>query len=123
MQTLNDEVLQSVILNNDEKQSLVSEIALMTSLVDWMEQKNEESQWVKEKNNIVNGAQDVQTGDSNSLGWWDSWGKCAAGIVGNAGLGFLAGGAAGSAFPLVGNIGGAIIGTIFGGITGGAAVC
>lgn len=29
------------------------------------------------------------TADENKEGWWDSWGRCTAGIVGGAGLGVL----------------------------------
>ena len=65
------------------------------------------------------------------VGWWSSWGKCAAGIVGGTltggvagagiggGLGLLLGGA-----PVVpGAIIGGIVGAIGGGLTGAAAAC
>lgn len=55
---------------------------------------------------------------------WDSWGRCAAGIVGGVGLGALAG-AGIAAIETVG-IGagvGAVIGGISGGLSGAAAFC
>lgn len=124
LQALNDELLQSVILTNNEKQSLVNEIALMTSLVDWMEQKNEENQWVKRKNNVANDAQNVQPGDSNNLGWWDSWGKCAADIVGGIGSGGLGGAAVGGVgctvvLPIIGTVACGVVGGVIGGVSGG----
>jgi len=56
-------------------------------------------------------------------GWWSSWGKCAAGIVGGAGLGALGGAAAGSVIPLLGTVAGGIVGGISGGLSGAAAAC
>jgi hypothetical protein len=56
-------------------------------------------------------------------GWWASWGKCAAGIVGGAGLGGLAGGAAGSVIPVLGTGIGAGIGAVSGALSGAAAAC
>lgn len=56
-------------------------------------------------------------------GWWDSWGKCAAGITGGTLGGGLAGGAAGSVLPVLGTTAGAIVGAISGGLTGAAAAC
>ncbi len=56
-------------------------------------------------------------------GWWDDWGKCAAGILGGAGGGALGGGAAGSVIPGVGTLAGGIIGGISGALTGAAAAC
>lgn len=59
----------------------------------------------------------------STQGWWDSWGRCAAGIVGGAGLGALGGGAAGSVIPVLGTTAGLIIGGIAGGLSGAAASC
>jgi len=65
-------------------------------------------------------------------GWWDSWGKCAAGILGGAistgGAGVLAGAAVGTvALPVVGTVSGAVVGgiagAIGGGLTGAATFC
>lgn len=56
-------------------------------------------------------------------GWWEDWGKCAAGIVGGAGLGALGGAATGSAVPVLGTTAGAIVGGISGGLSGAAAAC
>ena len=55
--------------------------------------------------------------------WWCRWGKCAAGILGGAGLGALDGAAAGSILPGLGTVAGGIIGGIAGGLVGGAAAC
>lgn len=55
--------------------------------------------------------------------WWDSWGRCAAGIVGGAGLGALTGGAAASVIPVLGTTAGLIIGGVAGGLSGAAAAC
>ena len=55
--------------------------------------------------------------------WWTSWGKCAAGILGGAGLGSLGGAAAGSAVPVLGTAAGAVAGAIAGGLSGAAAAC
>jgi len=59
----------------------------------------------------------------STKGWWDSWGRCAAGIVGGAGLGALGGGAAGSVIPVLGTTAGLIVGGIAGGLSGAAASC
>jgi len=59
----------------------------------------------------------------STQGWWDSWGRCAAGIVGGAGLGALGGGAAGSVIPVLGTTAGLIVGGIAGGLSGAAASC
>jgi len=56
-------------------------------------------------------------------GWWASWGKCAAGIVGGGILGGLAGGAAGSVIPILGTTAGGIVGIIGGGLTGASQAC
>jgi hypothetical protein len=59
----------------------------------------------------------------NGGGWWSSWGKCAAGILGGAGLGALTGAGAGSLLPAVGTTIGGIAGGIFGGLAGAATSC
>jgi hypothetical protein len=59
----------------------------------------------------------------STQGWWGSWGRCAAGIVGGAGLGALGGGAAGSVIPVLGTTAGLIVGGIAGGLSGAAASC
>lgn len=56
-------------------------------------------------------------------GQWESWGKCASGIVGGAGVGALGGAAAGSAVPIIGTTVGGIVGGISGGLSGAAAAC
>lgn len=64
-----------------------------------------------------------QSADGRRLGWWEDWGKCAAGTIGGAGLGALGGAAAGSAVPVLGTTAGGIIGGISGGLSGAAASC
>lgn len=67
-----------------------------------------------------------------STGWWDSWGQCAAGIIGGAGLGALSFAGYGGAgctvvLPGVGTVAcgtvGAVAGAIFGGLTGASQSC
>lgn len=69
---------------------------------------------------------------TNGSGWWDSWGKCTAGIISGAGItAFAIGGqlAVGGAIviPIVGAVPGAVVGAISGAILGGlggaAAAC
>ena len=62
-------------------------------------------------------------GFKNTLNWWSSWGKCAAGIVGGAIIGGLTGAAAASVIPGLGTTAGCIIGGIGGGLSGAAAAC
>lgn len=65
-------------------------------------------------------------------GWWENWGRCAAGVLGGAGAGGLTFGLAGAAIgtiavPGLGTVSaglvGAIGGAISGGLTGAAASC
>jgi len=62
-------------------------------------------------------------GQNKAPGWWDSWGKCAAGIIGGAGLGGLTGAAAASVIPGIGTVAGGVIGGISGALTGAATAC
>ena len=66
---------------------------------------------------------DVMRSGLTTRSWWDSWGRCAAGVAGGALTGGLAGAAIGSAAPIIGTTAGAIIGAIGGGLTGAAAFC
>lgn len=59
----------------------------------------------------------------NSTGWWDTWGKCAAAILGGAGVEGLGGAGIGSVVPGLGTIAGAIIGAISGAFTGAVVGC
>jgi hypothetical protein len=59
-------------------------------------------------------------------GWWDCWGRCAAGRVGGAGLGALGGAAVAGrgctvVLPIVGTITCGTVGTVAGGLFGGLA--
>ncbi len=56
-------------------------------------------------------------------GWWASWGKCVAGILGGAGTEGLAGAAVGSVVPGLGTAAGAVVGAVSGGLTGAALAC
>ncbi len=104
-------------INISEKQILVDNILLTSAFVDWMDtltSKNKSNTFAKKKS------------------WWNSWGKCVAGILGGAGTGALTFGLAGAAvgtvaLPVVGTVSagavGAIGGAISGGLTGAAASC
>jgi hypothetical protein len=65
------------------------------------------------------------TSDYNSdlIGWWSSWGKCAASIASGSLTGGLGGALGGSAVPVIGTVAGGIVGAIGGGLTGAAAGC
>ena len=75
--------------------------------------------------------QNFSNGKAPVNSWWNSWGKCAAGIAGGAITGAttlgLAGAVAGTALPGVGTVTagtiGAIGGAIGGALTGAAAAC
>lgn len=80
---------------------------------------------------IIAGFEDPSIG-GRTQGWWDSWGKCAAGIIGGAGsvgVGYaLAGAGAGTVvLPVVGTVSVAVVagvvGAVFGGLAGAAAAC
>jgi len=66
--------------------------------------------------------QDLISTDQKA-GWWSSWGKCAASIVGGAAIGGLGGAAAGSVVPGIGTVAGGIVGVIGGGLSGAGAGC
>jgi hypothetical protein len=72
---------------------------------------------------MTNNLDILSPNNHNIRGWWASWGRCAAGIIGGAGLGALGGGAAGSVIPIVGTVGGMITGGISGGLSGASAAC
>lgn len=105
-------------LNISEKQTLVDNILLTNAFVDWME--------------TLNTTNKSNTFSKSSGGWWSSWGKCVAGILGGAGTGALTFGLAGAAvgtvaLPIIGTVSagavGAIGGAIAGGLTGAASSC
>jgi hypothetical protein len=54
---------------------------------------------------------------------WKRYGKCLAGLIGSAGLGFFAGAAVGSAVPLLGTLGCGILGIVSGLLAGASAAC
>lgn len=58
-----------------------------------------------------------------SYGWWDSWGRCTAGVVGGTGGGALAGAGVGTTVPVIGTTIGGVVGGVSGGLTGAAASC
>ena len=60
--------------------------------------------------------------DTNT-GWWESWGKCAAAILGGAGIEGLGGAGIGSVVPGLGTVAGAIIGAISGAFSGAVVGC
>ena len=62
--------------------------------------------------------------DEHASGWWKSWGKCAAGTIGGAGSGALAGAflpAVGCTvvLPVIGTVACGTVGDIVGGVSGG----
>lgn len=76
--------------------------------------------------NFVDHNQDlfqVSSNDGRVQGWWDDWGKCAAGTIGGVLTGGLAGAGVGSVVPIIGTTAGGIVGAIGGGLTGAAASC
>lgn len=116
LRSLNTATLTSSI-SRQEKQDLVDRIAFMEAFVDWMEA---ESHTV------------VLSGGLKCDGWWKCWGKCAAGIVGGAGVAGLGGAFLGGAgctmvVPIIGTVAcgvvGGIAGAVFGGLGGAAAAC
>jgi len=69
---------------------------------------------------------DVEECSEENEGWWDSWGRCAAGITGGAGLGALTGAGYGGAgctmiVPGIGTVACGVVGAVAGGIAGGLA--
>lgn len=81
---------------------------------------------------LINAGFEDPSFGGRTQGWWDSWGKCAAGIIGGAGsvgIGYaLAGAGAGTiVLPVVGTVAVAVVagvaGAVFGGLAGAAAAC
>lgn len=114
---LNSQVLSSD-LPYESKVSLLTQIGLQQSLVSYMGQL---ALYAQETPRVA--ACD---------GWWGCWGKCAAGIIGSAGMGALSGANIGGVgctvvLPVVGTVAcgtaGAVVGAIFGGFAGGARAC
>lgn len=56
-------------------------------------------------------------------GWWESWGKCAAAVIGSATTNGLFGAIGGSAAPVVGTVTGAVVGAIGGALIGASSAC
>jgi len=117
-------VLLEDVKNSDliilEKQLLVDKILLTKDFVNWMEILD------NSKSNKIN------LSNKTESGWWSSWGKCAASILGGAITGGVSLGIAGAAVgtvtvPIIGTVAlgvvGAIGGVIGGGLTGAAAGC
>ena len=80
----------------------------------------------KESLTFINANPDLFTTslvNGRTNGWWDDWGKCAAGTVGGILTGGLGGAAIGSAVPIIGTITGGVVGAVGGGLTGAAAAC
>ena len=64
------------------------------------------------------------SGGPSSSSWWDSWGKCAAGILGGALMGSLKGASIGTKIlPGKGTVIGAIVGAVGGGLVGARLSC
>lgn len=102
------EEVKHYAIETSEKEFLLHYINTYSTSVEFMQ------------NNI-----DVLINEENqkASSWWDSWGKCASGIVGNAILGGLSGAGIGTVVPGVGTTAGAVIGAIGGGISGASSSC
>jgi hypothetical protein len=114
-----DKQVRTSNMNMMEKQTLVNRIALMDAFVDWM-------------GTLDTPANKPGLEKAEDEGWWDSWGKCAAGTVGGAGLGALAGAGVGGAgctvvLPIIGTVAcgtvGGVVGGVSGALAGAAASC
>lgn len=97
-----------------EKQILINRIVFIERLVGYMEAKAVVAESKKPSVSNPNAKVDPKNPPAKDCGWWCSWGKCAASIVG----GSMTGGAAGCA--AVGGLG-AMIGTAVAGAPGTAA--
>ncbi|QZE14272.1 hypothetical protein K4L44_17450 [Halosquirtibacter laminarini] len=106
---LKEDVLHAS-LSVEEKTEIVNRIEFAIAFMEWSKSKT---------NDITDG-------------WWRSWGKCVAGIVGGTLTGGVMGAAAGGAFgtvalPLLGTVSGAslgmVVGAIGGGLSGAALAC
>lgn len=108
---LKNNVLSSTI-TVEEKQQLIDKIAFMNAFVDWM--GTLESQNTNKSSFLAK---------SDCDGWWDCWGRCAAGTIGGAGLGALGGAALGGGgctvvLPVIGTVACGTVGAVVGGVSG-----
>lgn len=107
-----------------EKQILINKVAFMDAFVDWSETIGNRSSHLRPTTEDKDKKKDE--------GWWESWGKCAAGTVGSA-LGGAATGAVGPAagctlvLPIIGTVAcgtvGAVVGGVSGALVGSATFC
>ena len=106
-------------ISTPEKQALINRIAFMHAFVDWM-------------GTVADSPAAEMTSIKNCNGWWSCWGKCVAGIVGDAIVGGVGLGLEGAAIgtvtvPVLGTVSagavGAIAGAIGGGIAGASEAC
>src|SRR5690606_10464741 len=133
--TLNNEIESNDLLTSEEKNILEIQIYFSSSFMEMLDIKSNQITLNEKKSIITYG---------NGRGWWDSWGECAAGVVGGyltggtagcvgvGGLGAVVGGAAGMGIgsvpgSVVGGVGGCIVGGVAGAIggalTGAATFC
>ncbi|WP_419869252.1 hypothetical protein [Chryseobacterium sp. CT-SW4] len=124
----NDENEYLLFLDNKQKEIIESKLTSTEKQI-LIEEIEFQGQLVKA---LVALDQKYNPNAVSKKGWWGSWGKCAAGILGGAVTGAgtlgLAGAAVGTvALPVVGTVSagavGAIAGAVGGGLTGAATFC
>ncbi|UII25352.1 hypothetical protein LVD15_18885 [Fulvivirga maritima] len=122
LRVINQSIIDSD-LSDDEKEILKTQIVSLQSSLSFMAANFD----LFQNQTATNGKVDVDGGkekiEDEDKGWWDSWGKCAAGTLGGALTGGLGGAGIGSAVPVIGTTVGGVVGAIGGGLTGAAASC
>ncbi len=122
--------IYSYSISDSEMQILMNKVVFIERFVKYLDVKAESAALTKGIKYNANAKQDANAPACKD--WWCSWGKCAAGILGGAGLGAMAGGTYGAAggtvvLPVVGTVAvgtvGAIAGGIFGGLAGASQSC
>lgn len=123
--TVKGTILNSQI-SHEEKSAHFNRVVLIERFVKYMGDKD------RAKSVVSSGKDEEKVEADDCSGWWDCWGRCAAGIVGGAGLGALggaavAGGGCTVVLPIVGTVAcgtvGAVAGGVFGGLAGASQSC
>ncbi|WP_251939992.1 hypothetical protein [Salinibacter ruber] len=121
--------VQQTVLDRDwsknEKEQALAYLVVMEETMGFLKSNKH---LVKQTNGAtVNGSPIVASSEEEI--WWESWGKCAAGIIGGAGTTGIAGAKAGleigtaAGSPLKGAAIGATVGAVSGAAAGAAATC